>query len=209
MGDSDYSNTAEVTTPAPEPPAAPSDLAAAMDGEKVALTWTDNADNELAFAIERCSGASCSDFQKIGIVHKDATTFTDRWTQLSTTYSYRVRAWNRIGYSDYSNTATITTPAPPPGPPAAPSRLMAVSAGQDRIGLMWQDNANNEQGFQVERCEGEGCTTFAQIGQTLQNVRWYLDATTVRGTVYSYRVRAFNADGVSDYSNVATPWRRH
>ena len=98
------------------------------------------------------------------------------------------------------------TPAPTPTPsqtPASPSDLGASAASRSQINLSWNDNSSNEAGFSIERCAGQSCTDFAQVAQVGPNVRFYADAGLTKNTVYRYRVRAFNADGSSGYSNVA------
>jgi hypothetical protein len=70
--------------------------------------------------------------------------------------------------------------------------------------LNWQDNSNNEYQFYVERCQGAGCTSFAGTGSSNANVATWTDYNAAGGQSYSYRVRAWNSDGYSSYSNTAT-----
>ncbi|MBK8933341.1 MAG: multicopper oxidase domain-containing protein [Chloroflexi bacterium] len=76
------------------------------------------------------------------------------------------------------------------------------------IGLSWSDStpvdpaipstwggSNNEIGYRIERAEGIGA--FQEIGTALANVTSFTDNTTVSGTVYQYRVVAYNAAGDS------------
>jgi hypothetical protein len=86
----------------------------------------------------------------------------------------------------------------------APSRLGATGLSRSQIGLTWQDNAGTEDGFSVERCAGIGCTGFTQVAVVGRDVTSYVDDGLARNASYSYRVRAFNAGGVSAYSNTAT-----
>jgi hypothetical protein len=96
------------------------------------------------------------------------------------------------------------TSAPPPPAPAAPSNLTATAASSSQINLGWTDNANNETGFKVERCQGAGCTSFAQIGTAAADATSYSDTGLSANTSYTYRVRATNAGGDSAYSNQAS-----
>jgi len=188
---------------APKPPAAPSDLAAAaVSSSRIDLTWTDNADNESGFKIERCTGAGCSDFVQVATVGADATSYSNTGLAPSTRYSYRVRAYNATGDSAYSNTASAETPATPP-PPAAPTDLSATAISKSQINLAWTDKASNEDGYTIERCKGSTCTNFAQIAAVGANVTSFANTGLARNTAYSYRVRAYNAGGASDYSNIA------
>jgi hypothetical protein len=110
-GDSGYSNTAEATTQATQTvPAAPSNLTAtAVSISQINLSWTDNSNNEDGFKIERCQGGSCTNFAQIAQVGANVTTFNNTGLARNTRYRYRVRAFNAVGNSAYSNIATART----------------------------------------------------------------------------------------------------
>jgi len=77
----------------------------------VKLTWTDNANNETGFSIQRCSGSSsCADFSDLTTVGAGVTTYSDTGLSRRTWYRYRVRAYNAGGPSAYSNVAGVRTP---------------------------------------------------------------------------------------------------
>ncbi|HZO64932.1 MAG TPA: fibronectin type III domain-containing protein [Kribbellaceae bacterium] len=80
---------------------------------------------------------------------------------------------------------------------------------RSQIRLTWRDNAGTEDGFRIERCQGLGCTGFSQIAVTGHDATVYTDNGLARNTQYSYRVRAFDGDQVSAYSNTATGKTRH
>jgi len=188
--------------PQPPPaPAAPSDLvAAAATAVRINLTWTDNATNESRIEIERCSGEGCSDFLRIASRGANTTSVSDAGLQPSTMYSYRVRASNSGGASEYSNIANAIT-APPL---AAPGNLIASAISRSRIDLAWADPGATESEIQVERCVGVGCSAFAWIASVGANVTTFSDPGLSSSTSYSYRLRAFNPDESSPYSSVAT-----
>jgi len=189
--------------PPPAPPAAPSALqATAVSASQINLTWTDNAANEDGFRIQRCTGAGCTNFTQIATAGPNATSYSNTGLAGSTTYNYRVLAHNAGGESA-SNTSEATTLAPPVLP-AAPTGLTATAAGQTQINLAWTDNASDETGFQIERCTGAGCSSFAQIATVGANVTTYSNTGLSSATSYSYRVRANNANGNSGYSNTAS-----
>ena len=87
-------------------------------------------------------------------------------------------------------------------PPAAPSHLAATAVSDAAIELTWNDNADNEQGFELE-CSTDGAA-WTLVGVTLANATSSSDDGLVAETAYAYRVRAFNDAGVSDYSNLAS-----
>jgi hypothetical protein len=115
-------------------------------------------------------------------------------------------SWN--GYVSSGGTAndivTLRFPAGTAPALTAPSQLDATALSSSAIRLRWQDNAGTEDGFRIERCAGTGCTAFAQVAVVAHDVTSYVDSGLARNTSYSYRVRAFNAGGVSAYSNTAT-----
>lgn len=73
------------------------------------------------------------------------------------------------------------------------------------VQLVWQDNANNETGFRVERSNDN--VTWLVLGQLPVNSQAYQDTTTEVSTRYYYRVAAFSAAGSSGFatSEVTTP----
>ncbi|HTL67392.1 MAG TPA: S8 family serine peptidase [Lacunisphaera sp.] len=114
---SDYSNTSTVTTASqpPPPPAAPTMLQATNPtATGVTLSWTDNSTTETGFSIERAPGTTTT-FAAVGTVGANVTTFTDSGLTANTTYTYRVRAQQDTVYSNYSNSATVTTASGAPG----------------------------------------------------------------------------------------------
>lgn len=83
--------------------------------------------------------------------------------------------------------------------------LCGSSASAAQMTLSWQDNSTNEAGFAIERATGAGANiTFAEIGRVGVNATGYVDTSVEVDTVYSYRVRAYNAAGYSGYSNTAS-----
>ena len=91
-------------------PNAPSSLSAAvLSSTQIALAWVDNSSNETGFRLERSvDGINWSEFAVVG---SNVTSFTDTGLAGSTTYQYRIRAYNSAGNSSYSNIGTATTSA--------------------------------------------------------------------------------------------------
>jgi hypothetical protein len=190
-------------TPPPPPvlpPSAPMNLTAtAASSTQINLNWTDGSANEDGFRVERCQGVDCTNFVQIAQLPANATTYADTALAASTTYTYRVRAHNSGGVSDYSATARDMTQTLPPMAPAAPSNLVGASAST-QINLQWTDNSNNETGFIIERST-DGIT-FTSIFTTGSNVTRYSNNGLTANSFYHYRVRAYNGAGTSANSNV-------
>jgi len=98
--------------------------AAAASSSQINLAWSDNSSDETGFKIERSLTAT-SGFAQIATVGANATSYSNTGLSASTTYYYRVRAYNGAGDSAYSNPASATTAGIPP---AAPSSLTAAAA---------------------------------------------------------------------------------
>ena len=112
MSADSVSNTLPVTvgTPTTAVPANPTLLTATVQaGPQVSLTWRDNATNETGFAVERCTGAGCTNFAQIATPGpRNGTgnvTYVDTTVTAGNTYFYRVWAVNAVGRS-----ATPTNP---------------------------------------------------------------------------------------------------
>ena len=77
------------------------------------------------------------------------------------------------------------------------TRQNQASAGE--LQLDWTDNADNEDGFKIDRKPG---TTgiFNQIAAVGANVTSYTDANLTDGATYCYRLAAFNTAGSSSYT---------
>lgn len=90
--------------------------------------------------------------------------------------------------------------------PDAPSELTAQASrpGDLAISLFWLDNSLNETGFEIQRSVGEGSAAFESIGTRDFNIGSYNDVGLLENTTYTYRVRAFNAQGNSAFTNQAT-----
>src|SRR6185436_12761639 len=102
-GDSLPSSDAWATTPAaPTLPNAPSNLTAtAVSRTQINLKWVDNAANEQGVKIERSTGGSWSQIATVG---PNTTSYASTGLSKGRTYYFRVRAYNSVGNSAYSNT---------------------------------------------------------------------------------------------------------
>jgi hypothetical protein len=106
----DYFTIIKGGTPPPAPPAPPSGLTAVgFSNSQINVSWTDSSNNEDGFKLERCKGATCTNFVQIATVGAGVTTFANTALTSNTSYRYRVRAFNNGGNSVYSNIATGKT----------------------------------------------------------------------------------------------------
>jgi len=115
----------------------------------------------------------------------------------NTEYYYRVRAYNGVAYSAYSNEAGGTTPTLPLN---APSNLTAAALSASQIKLTWTDNSTDEAYFSIERKTGASGYYYG-VASVEANVTTYTDSWLSPNTEYYYRVRASNYEVNSAYSN--------
>jgi PKD repeat protein len=116
------------------------------------------------------------------------------------TYTARLTVTDNQGATD-ATTLTINVAAGATAP-VAPSNLTASVGGGRLLTLNWADNSSNESGFYVERAAKAKKPLFSRVATVGANVRTY--ARTETAGTWIYRVQAYNATGVSAYSNQAT-----
>jgi hypothetical protein len=182
------------------PPAMPTGLSAgAASSSQINLNWTDNSTNENGFSVERSANGGSS-WAEVGFTSANIKTYADSGLNPNTTYHYRVSAYNVIGGSDYTNTASATTFDLPP---SAPVSLSAAPAAAGQIILHWTDTSSNETGFAIERSPN-GANSWEEIITVADNVTTYADSGLASGTTFYYRVSAYNLNGNSGFSNTAS-----
>jgi fibronectin type 3 domain-containing protein len=194
-----YTNIVTGTT-APTPPS--NLVITSVTNSEVHIFWVDNSDKETGYKVERRTGEE--DWSEVASLPADSTDWADSDVEASTSYDYRVYAFNAVGNSGYSNVVTATTL---PNPPNAPSELTATATSQTDIQLTWRDNSTTETRFEVQRST-DGGANFTLLASLGTNTTSYLDSGLTANTTYQYKVRAENAGGLSDFSNIASATTR-
>jgi alpha-tubulin suppressor-like RCC1 family protein len=190
---------------APSAPVAPS--LTASSAQKLTLTWAAANDNlgVREYRIERCVGATCSSFEQLSKTPASWRSFASSNLSPSTTYRFRIRAADAAGnLGPYTTVSTATTPADTTAP-TAPVAPVAVVASKSQLDLSWvaATDAIGVTGYEIERCQGAGCASFAAIGTPLTPS--FTSAGLAASTSYTYRVRARDAAGnPSAYSTLVS-----
>ncbi|HUI07681.1 MAG TPA: fibronectin type III domain-containing protein [Verrucomicrobiae bacterium] len=121
------------------------------------------------------------------------TSYSDGGLAPATEYCYTVVAFDGAGNaSSTSAQAWATTLASASDDaPAAPSNLAATAVSATEVTLTWQDNSDDELGFQIERAlSADG--PWSLVGATAADETSYSDIGLAPSTTYYYRVSAFN-----------------
>lgn len=160
------------------PPGAPSGLGAiAQSASSIELSWTDNSEDEFGFELQRSTDQS--NWTDLPGLDADIVTVSDTGLLSSTTYYYRVRAFNLSGNSAWSDTAFAKTEAGPDPVDITLSLNGRKSKGKHIVDLTWLGTtATNVEIFR----DGSLLNTVTDVGS-------YTDETNNKGgRVYIYKV---------------------
>lgn len=206
-GLSEFTAWREITIAAPQVdpqtvvPAEPTGVSATDQVLRAGIVWSDASDNEQGFELERNPA-----FASRVLLNANVTGYIDNTGP--GTFSYRVRAYNNAGYSNWSGWGNVMVAQTSP---ARPSSASAMDAGnQNGVNVTWVDSSFNEDGFRIERetftANAWGAT---QSFTTSANADDFADTPGVGR--FRYRVQAFNVGGASDWTswivvNVTDGW---
>ena len=202
-GTSERSRWYHIDTPAaPEPetdPAdlAPDNLAVALTGGQVVLSWdppAETAGSVTGYEILRGEGAD-EPVTLTADTGSAATTYTDATaTTASANYAYSVKAIRDGERSQASGEAVVQLP------PAVPTGVLSAAA-HDYVLLSWNDPQDGAiTGYRILRADvvdgapGEFATMIADTGSAATG---YTDTTVEAERSYVYRVQAIGPGGLS------------
>lgn len=196
-GSSEWLTSGDVTTTATTISAPTTFSVTAQNTTSVSFSWVDNATNETGYAIERCTGASCSVFAAVAgsPIASGSTSTTVTGLTASTTYRFRVAAVDGGSSSTYLTSSDVTTA------PAAPTVLTAGTITGTSIQFGWTDNASDESSYVVESCTGASCSSYSAVPSSpiAANSVTHNETGLTEATTYRFRVKTSNANGSSSY----------
>jgi chitodextrinase len=178
------SNAVELDVPDDTPPSVPSGLAfGSVTATRVELTWVASVDDVAVdgYTVYRNGSA---------IATTADPAFDDDTVSASTTYRYRVDAFDAAGNHSVRTTAKrVDTPAAPDGSaPSAPTSLRTAGVTSGRVELDWTASTDDTavEGYTIYRDDAPIDTTTGSD---------YADDSVAPGTTYRYRVDAFDPAG--------------
>jgi Fibronectin type III domain len=170
------------------PPSIPSGvIATAISTSQVSVSWNASTDS---------GGSGLAGYQVYRngtlVTTTTATSYGDSGLSAATSYCYTIVADDNAGNNSSTSPATCaTTLSPASTPPAAPSNLAAMVVTPTSITIDWQNNADNELGFQIQRATSSG-GPWSVAGTVGTGVTSYTDTGLDPSTTYYYEVAAFN-----------------
>lgn len=174
-------------------PGTPTNLkTTSVTGNEIRLAWTRSGTTETGFEVWQKVGTGA--YAQLDTVNAGVVTYISAGLTPNTKYSYQVRAFNASGVSAFSNEVVATTPQPP----LAPTQLRLTPVSGTEIDLSWTRTGSNEKGFEVQR--KTNTTSYVQAASVAAGVVTFQDKVLAPNVTYTYRVRAFNDSGQSDWS---------
>ncbi len=177
----------------------PTDLTAVVtSSQKVQLNWKDNSDNENYFVVQRSSDNI--KFSDIAQLIQNTTSYLDASAlTLGANYYYRIKAYSNTD-SAFSNIVMIRISSNILLPPSNLTATYDKNIGV--IELRWNKSDNYALYFDIERKINN--TSYQLLKRVDASNTLYLDFNITTQQTYSYRVRSYDLNQYSGYSNEVT-----
>jgi len=184
-----------------QPPTAPANVTISdKSAHTLMLTWEDRSFSEFGYEIQRRVEGE-STFDSIATVSADDTGFTDGNLIPETSYEYRIAGWNEAGDGSWSESVLGITKPRSVYAPDGPTYLQVSAQGNESVTLIWEDNADNENNFIIDR-KASGDPGFKSVKSLPENSHEWVDSVLSEGLTYLYRVYAVNDSGFSTFTNI-------
>jgi titin len=189
---SDPSNVAVAATLPPPPP--PTGVTATPIGTtSIRLNWTDASTYESGFKVERSTDGT--NFTVVAYAPANAGTATLYMLTPSTTYWFRVRAYEGITDGSPSPIVSAATYGPPPAPLAFSGQALSTTS----VVLTWTNASTWQGGVTIERSsDGNSWTPMIQLGATWTS--WTF-AGLAPASSFMYRMRAYESTTTGPYTS--------
>ena len=178
---------------APEDAELPTNLAATASSDSIVeLSWS--VGENTAFVIIERSLDSISGFEPLDTITSDMTSYLDDDIAINTEYFYRIRAGNSGGLSGYSEVIGVEIVL------SAPTDFSISSDSDENFDISWLVDENIT--FVIIERSLDSASGFVPIDTLESDAATFTDPDIEVNTQYYYRIRAGNASGVSEPSDV-------
>jgi predicted phage tail protein len=195
-GTSGFAGPVSATT-VPTIPVAPSNLRFTnRTTTRLDLAWNDNSNNESGFLIQ--SSLTGVTYTNLDTVGANVTGYEVRGLNVGTTYFFQVAAFNAGGTSSFSGATSWQTL---PTAPATPTFTSILAGSSSQININWT-NVANEIGYNLYRSLND--VSYTGITTLSANVTGFTNSGLSAGTLYFYKIEAFNSGGTSALSGATS-----
>ncbi|MCX7084158.1 MAG: multicopper oxidase domain-containing protein [Methylococcales bacterium] len=180
----------------------------------IAVSWTDNSNNETKFVIERAlvTGGNAGTFATLTTQATTASagtsgrqSYEDTTAVIGDTYVYRVKAIDDVT-DGVTSESLVSEQSASFGLTLTDPSIFTATVNGTGINFSWLDNSNVETSFEIERNEYNTVTQAKVVGTTTTftvpstalinsavDTLTYIDTTAVAGIDYQYTIKAKNA----------------
>jgi hypothetical protein len=171
------------------------------DPHRIDLSWTSVAGVD-GYHIEESTHSDFNPSILITVSGAASVTYQDVIVYPGATFYYRITAFIAAADSAVSPTQTITIPLSALAIPGGPTNLTGGFASANQINLTWTDNSANEVGYLLLRATSSDFASGLVSYDLPINTTTFSDTSVNVNNTYYYKISAFNALGVSTYSNI-------
>lgn len=166
------------------------------------LAWTDNANNETRFEVERAELGVDTEYSVIAVLPPDTTQYQDSTGLGGITYSYRITPYRFDVAGGSPDTVSIETGVGI----AAPTAVKAKATSKAGIEITWKGRFDRTALVQVQRFNPD-LGFWVTVGNVSARGGKFTDTGLLRRTAYSYRLRAVTDTAVSPFVTTAATTR--